>query len=60
MWEKIAYALLLGVMVLYLAPRAKFMLQNSPKATAANWKSIALPLLGVVLFVLLLIKLVRH
>lgn len=60
MWEKIAYALLLGAMVALLAPRAKAMLRQSPKATGADWNAVVLPLLGVILFILLLIWLVRH
>ncbi len=59
-WMKVAYALMLGMMVVFLLPRAKAMLKTSPKATAGDWKSVALPLLGVILFILLLIMLVRH
>ncbi len=57
-WMKVIYAVLLGMMVIFLWPRAKHMIQNSPKATGSDWKSVLIPLLGVVLFVMLLISLV--
>ena len=59
MWMKISYALLLGAMVVFLWPRAKAMLRDSPRAGPGDWRSVAVPLLAVVLFVILLISLVR-
>jgi len=58
MWMKVLYAVMLGMMVLFLWPRAKHMITNSPKATGSDWKSVLIPLLGVVLFVMLLISMV--
>lgn len=58
MWMKVLYAIMLGMMVLFLWPRAKHMIQNSPKATGSDWKAVLIPLLGVVLFVILLISMV--
>jgi len=58
-WMKVAYALILGSLVVFLLPRAKAMIQNSPKATGDDWRSLLLPLLGVILFVLFLISMVR-
>lgn len=58
MWMKVMYALLLGMMVVFLWPRAKNMIENSPKATGSDWKAVLIPLLGVVLFVMLLISMV--
>ena len=55
---KIAYAVILGLMVLFLFPRAKQMLRHSPKATSDDWRSLIFPILFVVLFVLLLTQLV--
>lgn len=57
-WIKIFSAVMLGMMILVLWPRAKQMLHNSPKATRSDWQAVLLPLLGVVLFVMLLISLV--
>ncbi|MES9816617.1 MAG: hypothetical protein ABW155_08195 [Candidatus Thiodiazotropha sp.] len=37
-WTKIIWALLLGAMILFLWPRAKHMLKNSPKAQAGDWQ----------------------
>jgi len=59
MWMKISYALILGAMVVFLWPRAKAMLKHSPKAGPGDWRSVAIPILVVVLFVILLISLVR-
>lgn len=55
MWMKIGSAMLLGGMLLYLWPRARVMIKESPKGSAAEWKSALIPLLLVVLFVVLLI-----
>lgn len=58
MWMKVLYAVLLGMIVIFLWPRAKQMIENSPKATGSDWKSVLIPLAGVVLFVMLLISMV--
>lgn len=48
----------MGAMVIFLFPRAKAMLAHSPKAGKGDWQAVLLPLVAVVLFILLLIKLV--
>lgn len=58
-WIKIAWALLLGIMIVWLLPRAKDMLKNSPKATSDDWRAFIVPLLLVVGFVVLLVLSVR-
>jgi hypothetical protein len=55
MWMKIGSAMLLGMMLIILWPRAKVMIKESPKGTADEWKSALIPLLLVAGFVLLLI-----
>ncbi len=55
---KIGSAILLGAMFIMILPRAKDMLQNSPKAEAGDWSGFALPLLVVGGFVALLMWLV--
>ena len=55
MWMKIGSALLLGMMLIILWPRAKVMIKESPKGSAEEWKSAIIPLLLVAGFVLLLI-----
>lgn len=57
-WLKILSALFLGIMLIWLLPRAKQMIKNSPKGSAEDWKSAIIPLLLVVLFVLFLISVV--
>ncbi len=57
-WMKIGTALFLILLLVYLFPRAKDMLKNSPKASGNDLLSIAIPLLLVILFVYLLIKMV--
>lgn len=58
MWMKIGWAILLGIMIIWLFPRAKHMLKHSPKGDSSDWRSAILPLIGVVLFVILLIAIV--
>lgn len=55
MWMKIGSALLLGAMLLFIWPRAKVMIKESPKGSADEWKSALIPLALVALFVILLI-----
>lgn len=58
-WMKILSAVFLGMMLIFLFPRAKAMLQNSPKGTSDDWKGFIIPILLVVGFVILLIMSVR-
>lgn len=58
-WMKIAYALALGAMVIFLLPRAKNMIKNSPKAEKGDWRGVIIPLVLVILFILFLIQSVR-
>lgn len=55
MWMKIGSALLLGMMLIVIWPRAKVMIKESPKGSADDWKSVLIPLLLVAGFVILLI-----
>ncbi|MCU7815738.1 MAG: hypothetical protein KZQ89_13210 [Candidatus Thiodiazotropha sp. (ex Lucinoma kastoroae)] len=57
-WSKIIWAVLLGAMILFLWPRAKQMLKNSPKAEQGDWQAVLLPIVFVVGFVILLIMMV--
>lgn len=58
-WMKVGYALALGAMVLMLFPRMKTIFKNTPKATGNDWISVLIPIIGVTLFVLFLISMVR-
>lgn len=55
-WMKIFSAILIVLMLVYLLPRAKDMLKNSPKASSNDWLAALIPLLLVIGFVFLLIK----
>lgn len=57
-WIQIALAVTMGMMLVFLYPKAKHWMQNGPKAQEGDWMSAVLPLLAVVGFVLLLIMLV--
>lgn len=58
MWMKIGSAILLGAMLVYLFPRAKQMLQQSPEGSSNDWRTFIILIAVVGLFVWLLTKLV--
>lgn len=58
-WMKILSAIMLVTLIVLLWPRAKQMLENSPKGTAQDWQSAIIPLAMVVGFVVLLVIMVR-
>ena len=53
---KIGYAILIGMMLMFLIPRAKQMVKESPKGSTSDWQGALIPLVLVILFVLLLIN----
>ena len=53
-WMKIGAATFLVAMLVFLLPRAKHMLKNSPKAGAGDWQAVLIPLALVVGLVVLL------
>ena len=57
-WMKILSAILIVGWIIFIWPRAKHWLQNSPKAQAGDWQAVLLPIGFVVLFVIVLIMLV--
>lgn len=54
-WLKISSAIFLVLLLVFLLPRAKHMLSNSPKAESGDWQAVLLPLAGVVGFIVLLV-----
>ena len=56
-WMKIASAVALGLMLLFLAPRAKEILANTPKGSGSDWQAAILPLLIVIGLVAFLMSL---
>jgi hypothetical protein len=59
-WIKILSAVFLVLLLVYLFPRAKQMMQDSPKAEKGDWHAAILPLAGVVAFIALLAWLVSQ
>ena len=57
-WMKIGSALLIGLMLVVLFPRAKQMLKESPKGSSADWRAFLIPIALVAGFVVLLIMIV--
>lgn len=55
---KIASAIFLVLILVFLLPRAKGMLTNSPKAEPGDWQAAIIPLAAVVGFIALLMWLV--
>ena len=54
LWMQIGSAVLMGIMLVFLFPRAKQMLQEGPKGDSKEWVSALIPLAMVVGFVIFL------
>ena len=57
-WTQIGSALLLVAMLVFIFPRMRHAVKNSPKASGDDIKGALIPILLVVLFVILLIMMV--
>jgi hypothetical protein len=57
-WMKVGSAVLILAMMIYIWPSAKRMLNESPEAEKGDWRSVVVPLLAVIGFVILLIAMV--
>ncbi len=57
-WMKIGSALFIVAMLVFLVPRIKPMLENSPKGTNNDWLLVGVLLAGVAGFIWLLMKMV--
>ena len=57
-WVKIGSALLMLAMIIWLFPRAKDAVKNSPKGSSQDWLSFMIPIGAVVLFIIVLISLI--
>lgn len=57
-WMQIVAALALIMFIVFLFPRARHMLENSPKGSSSDWMSFLIPVIAIILFVMLLIQLV--
>ncbi|MCP4767997.1 MAG: hypothetical protein GY875_17220 [Gammaproteobacteria bacterium] len=57
-WAELIWAGLLAAMLIMLFPRAKHMVENSPKGTMKDWMGFIVPMAAVILFIIVLISLV--
>lgn len=57
-WMKILSAVALGLMIMFLLPRAKQMMQMSAEVENKDWMGFLIPIAGVILFVIFLVSLV--
>ncbi len=58
LWMKIGSGIILLAFFFMLLPRAKYMLENSPKGSSNDWMLAAMLLGGVALFIYILVKVV--
>lgn len=58
-WMKIAQAAMLIMFIAVLYPAFKWWTKHGPKAEKGDWNAALLPLVGVVLFIMLLMTMVR-
>lgn len=57
-WMEIVAALALIMFIIFLFPRARYMMENSPKGSSSDWMSFIIPIVVIVLFIMFLIQLV--
>lgn len=57
-WVKIGSALFLVAMIIFLFPRAKQVIENTPKGSIKDWMGYIVPMAVVILFIIVLIALV--
>ena len=58
-WVKIGSALFLGAMLIFMFPRMRHAVKNSPKGTMQDWMGYIIPIIAVIAFVIFLIMSVR-
>jgi len=57
-WLKIGSAALLIGMLVFIYPRMRDAMKNSPKGTSEDWKGYLIPLLAVIGFVVFLMSII--
>lgn len=57
-WMEIVSSLALVMFIIILIPVTRDMVKNSSKGTSADWMGFVIPIVVVVLFIMLLVKLV--
>jgi len=57
-WIAITSAIFLGAMMVFIFPRMRAAVKNSPKGNMQDWMGYIIPLAAVVAFIILLINMV--
>lgn len=57
-WMKIVAAMALIMFIVYLFPRSREMIKNSPKGSSSDWMGFVIPIVVILLFITFLIQLV--
>jgi len=57
-WLKIASAVAIIMMMVFVFPRLRHAMKNTPKGTSSDWMSFVIPIALVALFVIVLAKMV--
>lgn len=57
-WMKIVSAIAMIMFIVFLFPRARDMMKNSPRGSSSDWMGFIVPVVVVILFIFLLVKLV--
>jgi len=57
-WIAITSAIFLGAMMVFIFPRMREAVKNSPKGNMQDWMGYIIPLVAVVGFIILLINMV--
>lgn len=57
-WMKIVSAMALVMFIVFLFPRTRDMVKNSPKGSSSDWIGFAIPIIVIILFIVLLVQLV--
>ena len=57
-WTQIGSALLLVAMLVFIFPRMRLAIKNSPRGSQQDWMGFLIPLIAVIGFVILLIMMV--
>ncbi|HEY9202452.1 MAG TPA: hypothetical protein VIQ81_12740 [Gammaproteobacteria bacterium] len=55
-WMAIGSAVLIIAMMIFIFPRLKESVKNSPKGTTSDWMGFIIPLAAVIVFIILLIN----
>ena len=58
-WVSIGSAALMIAMLIFIFPRMRQAMKESPKGSSEDWKSFMIPLVAVIAFVAFLIMMVR-